>query len=426
MARTTLGIIAVSAATALLVGAGGGWAASSIAWSAEAESTASFGCYDVSTGGLILIPAGQDCATGLVPVVWQTAAAEGGEPGEPGERGAAGADGVDGLDGLDGQQGEPGATGAQGATGVAGDQGASGADGATGVAGAQGEPGTPGATGPHGADGEDGAAGAAGAVGPHGATGATGATGEQGEKGDVGVAAWATVAAWDATVPYSAGPPASVVTHLGSTYLAAASSLGTVPGSGGTEWIQIAAAGAKGEQGDAGPAGPQGPQGVTGVSGPVGATGPAGPQGPQGEPGVAGPVGATGPAGADGAQGEKGDPGETGPAGPVGPVGPVGPADTTFSSQFGDTYVNGQVSDGGNGADCTLGAVGLTAATYAPGPVADGRLLNITSNTTLYALLGNRFGGDGVTTFKLPDLRSVAPNGLTYYVCTQGVFPTKN
>lgn len=35
----------------------------------------------------------------------------------------------------------------------------------------------------------------------------------------------------------------------------------------------------------------------------------------------------------------------------------------------------------------------------------DGRLLNISAQPNLYAILGTRYGGDGVTTFRLPDLR---------------------
>lgn len=35
----------------------------------------------------------------------------------------------------------------------------------------------------------------------------------------------------------------------------------------------------------------------------------------------------------------------------------------------------------------------------------DGRLLSISENTALFSLLGTTFGGDGVTTFALPDLR---------------------
>ena len=35
----------------------------------------------------------------------------------------------------------------------------------------------------------------------------------------------------------------------------------------------------------------------------------------------------------------------------------------------------------------------------------DGQLLSIAQNTALFSLLGTTFGGDGVTTFALPDLR---------------------
>lgn len=35
----------------------------------------------------------------------------------------------------------------------------------------------------------------------------------------------------------------------------------------------------------------------------------------------------------------------------------------------------------------------------------EGQTLNISQNTALYSLLGTQFGGDGKTTFKLPDLR---------------------
>jgi len=40
---------------------------------------------------------------------------------------------------------------------------------------------------------------------------------------------------------------------------------------------------------------------------------------------------------------------------------------------------------------------------------ADGQLLAISSNTALFSLLGTQFGGDGRTTFGLPDLRGRSP-----------------
>lgn len=40
---------------------------------------------------------------------------------------------------------------------------------------------------------------------------------------------------------------------------------------------------------------------------------------------------------------------------------------------------------------------------------ADGSLLSISANQTLYAVIGTTFGGDGVQTFALPNLRDRAP-----------------
>lgn len=42
---------------------------------------------------------------------------------------------------------------------------------------------------------------------------------------------------------------------------------------------------------------------------------------------------------------------------------------------------------------------------------ADGKLLPIASNTALFSLLGTYYGGDGRTTFAVPDLRGRAPVG---------------
>lgn len=42
----------------------------------------------------------------------------------------------------------------------------------------------------------------------------------------------------------------------------------------------------------------------------------------------------------------------------------------------------------------------------------DGRLLSITENRNLYSLLGVTFGGDGRSTFALPDLRGRIPMGV--------------
>ncbi len=57
--------------------------------------------------------------------------------------------------------------------------------------------------------------------------------------------------------------------------------------------------------------------------------------------------------------------------------------------------------------DFFIGELRLFPFDYAPSDWAlcNGAILQIRQNTALYALIGNRFGGDGVTTFALPDLR---------------------
>ena len=87
---------------------------------------------------------------------------------------------------------------------------------------------------------------------------------------------------------------------------------------------------------------------------------------------------------------------------------------------------NTSLAAAGTGAPCTVGQVMLTAGVTANGIPATGQLMPIAGNFVLYTLLGNNYGGDGVTTFGIPDLRSLAPNGLTYTICTLGVFPSQN
>jgi microcystin-dependent protein len=56
----------------------------------------------------------------------------------------------------------------------------------------------------------------------------------------------------------------------------------------------------------------------------------------------------------------------------------------------------------------------------------NGQMLQITQNTALYSLLGNRFGGDGKQTFALPNLGSAAPAKFNYYIAVQGVLPPRS
>ena len=55
---------------------------------------------------------------------------------------------------------------------------------------------------------------------------------------------------------------------------------------------------------------------------------------------------------------------------------------------------------------------------------ARGQSMSITQNTALYSLLGNNYGGDGKTTFSLPNLSGAAPDGTGYYIAIKGIFPS--
>src|SRR5450432_2922028 len=184
--------------------------------------------------------------------------------------------------------------------------------------------------------------------------------------------------------------------------------------------VTLGSGNGNGTAGSQGPPGPQGVPGAAGPAGPQGKTGATGPAGAQGATGPASPIGLTGAAGAQGAAGPAGVAGPTGPtgaSGPAGPAGPVGPPDT----RFGTNTTNGQAAFG---LTCNIGEIKLTAGTAAVGIPANGQILSISQNPTLFQLLGTLYGGDGVSTFALPDLRSAAPNGLTYTICDQGVFPS--
>lgn len=115
-----------------------------------------------------------------------------------------------------------------------------------------------------------------------------------------------------------------------------------------------------------------GGQGTKGDKGDPGVPGPEGPQGPQGEPGIQGPPGAQGP---------KGDKGDRGPEGPSG----FSVAPGCFMWFCGSTAPNGWL-------ECK------------------GAILQISQYPTLYAAIGTTYGGDGITTFALPDLTK--DNGL--------------
>lgn len=83
-----------------------------------------------------------------------------------------------------------------------------------------------------------------------------------------------------------------------------------------------------------------------------------------------------------------------------------------------------------------LGTVMLLAFSYAPPEFmsCDGQVLQISQYQALYALIGTTYGGNGTSTFCLPNLNgaggipSSAPsvNGFNkYYIAVQGLFPLR-
>jgi len=61
-----------------------------------------------------------------------------------------------------------------------------------------------------------------------------------------------------------------------------------------------------------------------------------------------------------------------------------------------------------------VGEIGLVGFNFAPRGWAtcNGQLLAISTNTALFSLLGTTYGGDGRTTFGLPNLQSLTPIGF--------------
>jgi hypothetical protein len=104
-------------------------------------------------------------------------------------------------------------------------------------------------------------------------------------------------------------------------------------------------------------------------------------------------------------------------------TGPRGPAGAT--GVFGAKTNAARGVTGTANTSCYLGQILLSAGRRTPPGTlpASGQTLAINTNTALFSLLENEYGGNGRTTFKLPDLRKSAPDGLTYSICVDGLFP---
>ncbi len=94
---------------------------------------------------------------------------------------------------------------------------------------------------------------------------------------------------------------------------------------------------------------------------------------------------------------------------------------------------------GASAQEAYMGQVLQFGSNYCPtGTVpASGQVLSIQQNPALFSLFGTTYGGDGQTTFGLPDLRAkdangqpIAPGqpgaGLLHCVVEQGYYPPRN
>lgn len=74
-----------------------------------------------------------------------------------------------------------------------------------------------------------------------------------------------------------------------------------------------------------------------------------------------------------------------------------------------------------------IAEVFLNAATFCPRGTteADGKLLPIADNSAVFSLVGINYGGDGRTTFGLPDLREQAPREMRYCFVLEGLYPSR-
>ena len=155
-----------------------------------------------------------------------------------------------------------------------------------------------------------------------------------------------------------------------------------------------------------GPRGPKGIPGKPGKKGPKG-LGKRGPPGKRGPLGPKGPPGKRGPPGPKGPPGKQGPPGEQGSIGPQGPVGPQGPEG--LNKPF-------------------IGEIRLFPGTFVPAnwALCNGALLSIANNSALFSILGTPYGGNGNTTFGLPNLNEHDLGDVHFIITLQGFYPSSN
>jgi microcystin-dependent protein len=77
--------------------------------------------------------------------------------------------------------------------------------------------------------------------------------------------------------------------------------------------------------------------------------------------------------------------------------------------------------------DLFVGEIRAFAFDWAPENCAkcNGQLLSIKENMLLFEVIGNTYGGDGWTTFGLPDMPPASESGPYYCITMQGDIPRR-
>jgi microcystin-dependent protein len=77
--------------------------------------------------------------------------------------------------------------------------------------------------------------------------------------------------------------------------------------------------------------------------------------------------------------------------------------------------------------NCFIGQVETFAFGFAPRDwlPCDGRLLRPDDYPYLFNLIGDTYGGDGTTSFALPKLGALGPQGPNFFIAAFGEFPTR-
>ncbi len=79
--------------------------------------------------------------------------------------------------------------------------------------------------------------------------------------------------------------------------------------------------------------------------------------------------------------------------------------------------------------DYYLGGIILLPYDYSPmyWMACEGQMLQVLQNQALFSLIGNKYGGNGTTTFALPDLRNASPlPNMRYCIATVGLYPPRD